>query len=100
MYNINVKNTYGVGGQAIALSQYGSRVGIYACGLYGYQDTLLVNDGTQVYLQGYIEVNRSRSLVCTYLATSENRVPPTSSSVRVDSLTLAGTQLGLKVQDG
>jgi len=56
MYNVNVKNTYGVGGQAIALSQYGSRVGIYACGLYGYQDTLLVNDGTQVYLQGYIEV--------------------------------------------
>ncbi|KAF5363373.1 hypothetical protein D9756_001058 [Leucocoprinus leucothites] len=55
MYNVNVKNTYGVGGQAIALSQYGSRVGIYACGLYGYQDTLLVNDGTQVYLRGYIE---------------------------------------------
>jgi len=100
MYNVNVKNTYGVGGQAIALSQYGSRVGIYACGLYGYQDTLLVNDGTQVYLQGYIEVNRLPFLVCTYLATSDYRVLPTSSSVRVDSRTLVGTQSGSKVQDG
>jgi hypothetical protein len=62
MYNVNVKNTYGVGGQAIALSQYGSRVGIYACGLYGYQDTLLVNDGTQVYLRGYIEVSDGQVL--------------------------------------
>lgn len=56
MYNVNVKNTYGVGGQAIAFSQDGSRVGLYACGFYGYQDTLLANEGTQVYLQGYIEV--------------------------------------------
>jgi len=55
MYNINVKNTYGAGSQAIALSQYGTRVGLYACGFYGYQDTLLANAGTQVYLKGYIE---------------------------------------------
>lgn len=55
MYNINVKNTYGPGGQAIAISQYGSKVGFYACGFYGYQDTVLANDGTQVYLRGYIE---------------------------------------------
>ncbi|KAF8158033.1 pectinesterase [Crassisporium funariophilum] len=55
MYNVNVKNTYGVGSQAIAISQYGSRVGLYACGFYGYQDTLLANVGTQVYLKGYIE---------------------------------------------
>jgi len=60
MYNVNVKNTYGVGSQAIAISQYGSRVGLYACGFYGYQDTLYANQGTQVYLRGYIEVsNRS-----------------------------------------
>lgn len=56
MYNINVKNTFGVGSQAIAISQYGSRVGLYACGFYGYQDTLYANEGTQVYLRNYIEV--------------------------------------------
>lgn len=55
MYNINVKNTFGPGSQAIAISQYGSRVGLYACGFYGYQDTLYANEGTQVYLRGYIE---------------------------------------------
>ncbi|KAF8881892.1 pectinesterase [Infundibulicybe gibba] len=55
MYNVNVKNTFGVGTQAIAISQYGSRVGLYACGFYGYQDTLYANQGTQVYLKGYIQ---------------------------------------------
>ncbi|KAF8624396.1 hypothetical protein AX15_005880 [Amanita polypyramis BW_CC] len=55
MYNVNVKNTHGFGSPAIAVSQYGNRVGFYACGLYGYQDTLLAEYGTQVYLQGYIE---------------------------------------------
>ncbi|KAJ7697619.1 pectinesterase [Mycena rosella] len=55
MYNINVKNTFGPGSQAIAISQYGSRAGLYACGFFGYQDTLYANAGTQVYLKGYIE---------------------------------------------
>ncbi|CAA7265485.1 unnamed protein product [Cyclocybe aegerita] len=55
LYNVNVKNTYGQGSQAIAISQYGSKVGLYACGFYGYQDTLYANQGTQVYLKGYIE---------------------------------------------
>lgn len=53
---MNVKNTFGVGSQAIAISQYGSRVGFYACGFYGSQDTVYANQGTQVYLKGYIEV--------------------------------------------
>jgi pectinesterase len=57
MYNVNVKNTYGKGSQAIAISQYGSKVGLYACGFYGFQDTLYANQGTQVYLRGYIEVS-------------------------------------------
>ena len=56
MYNVNVKNTFGPGSQAIAISQYGSQVGLYACGFFGYQDTLYANEGTQVYLKGYIEV--------------------------------------------
>ncbi|KIM49893.1 carbohydrate esterase family 8 protein [Hebeloma cylindrosporum] len=55
LYNVNVKNTFGVGAQAIAVSQYGSRVGFYACGFYGHQDTVYAQQGTQVYLEGYIE---------------------------------------------
>ncbi|THH17146.1 hypothetical protein EW146_g3618 [Bondarzewia mesenterica] len=55
IYNINIRNDYGQGSQAIALSQYGNQVGVYACGIYGFQDTLLANQGTQVYLQNYIE---------------------------------------------
>ncbi|KAF8228050.1 pectinesterase [Tricholoma matsutake] len=55
MYNVNVTNTFGKGSQASALSQYGSRVGLYACAFRGYQDTLYANVGTQVYLKNHIE---------------------------------------------
>ncbi|KDQ62559.1 carbohydrate esterase family 8 protein [Jaapia argillacea MUCL 33604] len=58
LYNLDIKNTYGLVGeqsQAIALSEYGSRVGSYGCGFYGYQDTLYASVGTQVYLKSYIE---------------------------------------------
>jgi pectin methylesterase-like acyl-CoA thioesterase len=61
MYNVNVKNTYGKGSQAIVLSQYGSRVGLYACRFHGYQDTILAEQGTQVYLRNYIEVRIIRT---------------------------------------
>ncbi|KAJ8093395.1 hypothetical protein AAF712_002217 [Marasmius tenuissimus] len=54
MYNVNVKNTR-TGIQAGAISEYGNRAGFYACSFTGYQDTLYANDGTQVYLKGYIE---------------------------------------------
>jgi pectinesterase len=54
-YNINIKNTYGKGSQAIALAAYGDEQGYYGVGLYGYQDTLLANTGYQVYAGGYIE---------------------------------------------
>ncbi len=66
MYNVNVKNTFGVGSQALAISQYGSRAGLYACGFYGYQDTLYANQGTQVYLRGYIEVRRGSTTKLFY----------------------------------
>lgn len=39
MYNINVKNTYGSGTQAIAFTAHGDQHGYYGCGFYGYQDT-------------------------------------------------------------
>jgi pectinesterase len=54
-YNINIKNTYGKGSQAIALAAYGDKQGYYGVGLYGYQDTLLAETGNQVYAGGYIE---------------------------------------------
>lgn len=56
LYNVNVKNTFGQGSQAIAISQYGTRVGFYGCGFYGFQDTVLVEQGTQVFLKGFIQV--------------------------------------------
>ncbi|KAH6712807.1 carbohydrate esterase family 8 protein [Leptodontidium sp. 2 PMI_412] len=54
-YNINIKNTYGKGSQAIALAAYGTQQGYYGVGLYGYQDTLLAQIGNQVYGRCYIE---------------------------------------------
>lgn len=58
MYNVNVKNTFGIGSQAIAISQYGNRVGLYGCAFVGFQDTILAESGAQVYLRGYIEVRK------------------------------------------
>ncbi|EON99957.1 putative carbohydrate esterase family 8 protein [Phaeoacremonium minimum UCRPA7] len=55
VYNINIKNTYGKGSQAIALSAYNTEQGYYGVGLYGYQDTLLAETGNQVYAACYIE---------------------------------------------
>ncbi|KUJ18180.1 carbohydrate esterase family 8 protein [Mollisia scopiformis] len=54
-YNINIKNTYGEGSQAIALAAYNTEQGYYGVGLYGYQDTLLAETGNQVYAACYIE---------------------------------------------
>ncbi|KAI0314508.1 pectinesterase [Amylostereum chailletii] len=55
IYNLDIHNTFGQGSQAIALSNYGNQVGVYGCRLFGYQDTLLTEQGLHVYLQGYIE---------------------------------------------
>ncbi|VDB90115.1 unnamed protein product [Peniophora sp. CBMAI 1063] len=55
IYNVNIRNDFGQGVQAIALSNYGDKVGLYACGLYGYQDTVYTNQGRHVFLQGYIQ---------------------------------------------
>jgi len=54
-YNINIKNTYGSGSQAIALAAYNTQQGYYGVGLYGYQDTLLAETGNQVYGKCYIQ---------------------------------------------
>ncbi|KAJ7618731.1 pectin lyase fold/virulence factor [Roridomyces roridus] len=55
LYNVNVKNTFGSGSQALALSASGSNQGYYGCGFYGFQDTLLAESGTQFYAASYIE---------------------------------------------
>ncbi|CAG8984260.1 hypothetical protein HYALB_00010516 [Hymenoscyphus albidus] len=54
-YNINIKNTYGQGSQAIALSAWGDKQGYYGVGLSSYQDTLLAQTGKQVYGKCRIE---------------------------------------------
>ncbi|KKK22253.1 hypothetical protein P175DRAFT_0480213 [Aspergillus ochraceoroseus IBT 24754] len=55
IYNINVKNTYGKGHQALALSAYGEYQGYYGCQFIGYQDTVLAEEGYQVYGKCLIE---------------------------------------------
>jgi len=54
-YNINFKNTYGVGAQAVAVTANGEKQGFYACGFYSYQDTLYAKAGLQYYSNCYIE---------------------------------------------
>lgn len=54
MYNINVANTYGSGSQAIALSAYADS-GYYACQFTGFQDTILAQQGYQLYAGCLIE---------------------------------------------
>ncbi|KAF3760479.1 family 8 carbohydrate esterase [Cryphonectria parasitica EP155] len=54
MYNINVANTYGDGSQAIALSAYADS-GYYACQFTGFQDTVLAEEGYQLYAGCLIE---------------------------------------------
>ncbi|KAL7266771.1 hypothetical protein RUND412_010665, partial [Rhizina undulata] len=55
MYNINLVNTRGEGSQALALSAMGDQQGYYGVSLSGYQDTLLANDGNQIYANSYIK---------------------------------------------
>ncbi|KAJ9629768.1 hypothetical protein H2203_002149 [Taxawa tesnikishii (nom. ined.)] len=56
-YNINILNTFGhisKNGQNLALSAHTTNQGYYGVGLYGYQDTLLANTGTQLYARSLI----------------------------------------------
>ncbi|KAK8245336.1 pectinesterase-like protein [Phyllosticta capitalensis] len=56
MYNVNVANSHGEGSQAVALSAYADgNMGFYACQFTGYQDTLLAQEGNQIYSKCYIE---------------------------------------------
>jgi pectinesterase len=54
LYNVNVENTYGEGSQAVALSAY-SDSGFYGSAFSSFQDTVLSNEGNQVYVNSKIE---------------------------------------------
>jgi len=55
VYNLNLVNTRGQGSQALAVSAQKDRQGYYACQFKGFQDTVLAQDGAQVYARSYIE---------------------------------------------
>lgn len=49
VYNVNMVNGYGKGSQAVAVSAQGD-LGVYGCVVEGFQDTVLVNEGRQVFV--------------------------------------------------
>ncbi|KAI6778678.1 uncharacterized protein J7T54_007619 [Emericellopsis cladophorae] len=53
LYNVHVANTYGEGSQAVALSAQ-SDSGYYGSIFTGFQDTVLANEGKQIYLDTQI----------------------------------------------
>jgi pectinesterase len=55
VYNINLVNTRGPGSQALALSANAGKQGYYGCQFIGFQDTVLAQDGAQIYAMSYIE---------------------------------------------
>jgi len=55
LYNVNLKNTFGQGSQALAVSASGTKQGYYGVSFTGFQDTLLAETGVQFYANCYIE---------------------------------------------
>ncbi|CAK7222190.1 hypothetical protein SBRCBS47491_004785, partial [Sporothrix bragantina] len=57
LYNINVTNTYSQTPNTAALAAdfYGTNMAAYGCSFVGFQDTLLVNQGVQVFSNSYVE---------------------------------------------
>ncbi|KAL4092711.1 hypothetical protein PRIC1_011702 [Phytophthora ramorum] len=54
VYNLNIANTAGSVGQAVAATIDGTDYGFYACNFTGYQDTLYANKGRELFAQSYI----------------------------------------------
>jgi pectinesterase len=50
LYNVNVVNSYGEGSQAVALSA-AVNSGYYGSSFVGFQDTVLSNEGNQIYIK-------------------------------------------------
>jgi pectinesterase len=55
VFNVNLKNSRGKGRQALAVSANNDKQGYYGCKFLGYQDTILAQQGAQVYAKSYIE---------------------------------------------
>ncbi|CAK7220324.1 hypothetical protein SCUCBS95973_004120 [Sporothrix curviconia] len=57
LYNINITNTYAQTSNTAALAAdfYGTAMAAYGCAFVGFQDTLLVNQGVQVFSNSYVE---------------------------------------------
>ena len=54
-YNLDITNTYGKGAQALALSANAGNQAYYACSFTSYQDTVLAENGVQIYAKSYVE---------------------------------------------
>jgi pectinesterase len=54
VYNLHLVNTRGKGSQAVALSAQRDRQAYYGCQFRGYQDTVLANEGAQLYARSTI----------------------------------------------
>lgn len=57
VYNLNMINTFGEAeenGQVLAVSAYKHNQGFYACQFWSYQDTVLTQEGNQLYPKTYV----------------------------------------------
>jgi pectin methylesterase-like acyl-CoA thioesterase len=99
MYNVNVTNTFPgtLGGSpAIALSEHGYRASFYTCAFIGFQDTVLAEQGTQVYLNCYFEViklDKKRKQELVNVDQHFDRVPLILSLAKEVRLTLEAIPL-------
>jgi len=55
LYNVNVKNNFGQGSQALAVNAEGNQQGYYGVALYGWQDTIRTESGNQIFAHSYVE---------------------------------------------
>ncbi|KAI2483584.1 Pectinesterase [Pyrenophora tritici-repentis] len=55
VYNINLVNTRGQGSQALAVSAMSDKQAYYGCQFRGFQDTVLAQNGRQLFAKSYIE---------------------------------------------
>lgn len=54
VYNLNIANTAGNVGQALAINVNATNQGFYGCNLTGYQDTVLADKGRQIFAKTFI----------------------------------------------
>ena len=82
IYNINFNNTFVQTKDFAALASDfdGPNIAAYGCAFYGFQDTVLLNKGTQVLSNCYIEGSKSTIIL-------DRSLPPPSTAVKEASIT-------------